>query len=118
MRPVVQTQTATYNVSTTPITRLDHYKNPFNVTVGVVLIGTLGSGAATVQFTLDDPDSFADVSAMNANATWFNHATLAQVSANNVGNIAFPVRAVRTYVSAITSGYIQTTIIQSGSSQN
>ena len=120
MRPVVQTQSAVFNVSTCPITPLDHYKNPFNTTIAVVLTGV---ATARVQFTVDDPYAVAlngELSAQNAQLVWFDHATLSAVTANTqaVGNVAFPVRAIRTVVSTYSSGNVITTILQAGGAGN
>jgi hypothetical protein len=118
MRPVVQTQSVVFNVSTCPITPLDHYKNPFNTTIAVVLTGTAN---ARVQFTVDDPYAVAlngELSAQNAQLVWFDHATLSAVTANATGNVAFPVRATRTVVSTLSSGNVVTTILQAGGAGN
>ena len=44
----------------------------------------------TVQFALDDPLETAA-----ASWTWFNHSELASMTADEVGNLAFPVTAIR-----------------------
>jgi len=106
-RPITYSQTATGLSNPIP---LDTKNDPFNVSVGVAITGT---GTYTVQFSLDDPASFATAALYNSAGVWYNHATLATLSANSTGNIAFPVRAVRTNVTAV-SGTVTTTILQAG----
>ena len=111
MRPSVYSQTTT-GASAPPIVT-DHYKDPFNVTIGVVF--SPGAVATVkVQFCLDDPASFLSTTTYNANATWYDHVTLTALNANSTGNFGFPVRAIRTNVTAYTSGTITTTVIQAG----
>ena len=105
MRPVrVTVGSAT---SSAPIP-LDHYRDPFNVGVGVSVTGTL---TYTVEHTFDDV--FAE--GFNpATATWFANSGLSAKTASLDGNYAFPVTAVRLRVSAYTSGSATMTIIQAG----
>jgi hypothetical protein len=109
MRPSTYSQTAS-GISATPIV-MDHYASPFNVTIGIAFSGT---ATAKAQFTLDDPASFASAALYNSGAVWYDHITLTGLTANSTGNIAFPVRAIRTNVTAYTSGAVTTTIIQAG----
>lgn len=106
-RPITYAQTAT-GLSNPMV--LDTKTTPFNVSVAVSISGT---GTYTVQFTLSDPASFTSATDYNTNGVWFNHATLASLSANSTGNIAFPVRAMRTSIAAV-SGTVTTTVIQAG----
>jgi hypothetical protein len=78
---------------------------PFAVGMGVVVTGTV---TYTVQHTFDDPFSSTGL------VTWFNHPTLATLSANGDSNYAFPVRAIRLNVSAVTGGSATLTVIQAG----
>lgn len=85
----------------------DVNKHPFAVGLGAVVNGTI---TYTVQHTFDDP--FAP--GFNpATAVWFNHPTLANLSANGDSNYAFPVRAIRVSTSAGT-GSVALTVIQAG----
>jgi hypothetical protein len=88
---------------------LSHVNDPFNSTQALVFTGT---ATAKVQFTLDDPTGASD--AQGSNLTWFDHATLTGISANTVGNIAFPVRAIRLNVTAWTSGSVTMTVLTAG----
>lgn len=84
--------------------------NPANISISV----TLSAGASltyTVEHTFDDV--FANT--FNpATATWFPNATVAGETANQDGNYAFPVTAIRLNVTAYTSGSATLTIIQTG----
>lgn len=107
MRPVrvtVGSQTASKPIP------LDNFRDPFNIGMGVAL----SAGATltySVQHTFDDiyADNFSP-----ATATWYNHASLASLSANGDGNYAFPVTAIRLNVTAYTSGTATLTAIQAG----
>jgi len=109
MRPVTYSQTATGISNPVP---LDHKTDPFNVTVAVDISG--GTATCTVQFSVDDPAAYASAALYNSNATWFNHATLVSATASATGNIAFPVRAVRTNIASLSGATVKTTIIQAG----
>ena len=104
MRPVTVSQTG---VGTTRVIPLDHYISPFNVGLGVSITGTV---TYTVQHTFDDV--FAD-NYNPATGTWFNHPTLALLTASSDGNYAFPVRGIRLNVTA-GSGTVRLTAIQAG----
>lgn len=81
---------------------LDRWQSPFNVSYSVALSGSATYG---VEFTLDDPNgSFAPVWMSDANNG-------AGTVANAVGNYAFPVRAMRLNVTALT-GSIRLNVIQ------
>jgi hypothetical protein len=69
---------------------MDHYISPFNVGMAVVVNGTV---TYAVQYTYDNVENPA------ISPYWFTHPTLAG-DANNVGNFAFPVVAIRLNVSA------------------
>lgn len=76
----------------------DKFKNPFNITVGVIT-GT--SQPVTVQDTPNDPN-------VSSAPTTFNHATLVTVTVNQESNYAYPVNFTRavftaTAVAAATS---------------
>jgi hypothetical protein len=104
MRRIVLSKTGTGATNPAP---MDTYCNPFNVGMGIVVSGTV---TCTVQHTFDDVFSPGfDPST----ATWFNHPTLASLTANADGNYAFPVTAIRLNVTAGT-GTATLTIVQAG----
>ncbi len=107
MRPITVSQTAAG--STNPIPML-LFVTPFNVGIGVKVTGTVNY---TVQHTFDDVWA-SGYSA--ASGTWFNHASLAAQTANNDGNYAFPVTAIRLTVNS-GSGTATMTLIQAGVAQ-
>jgi len=89
---------------------LDHYRDPFNVGVGVKL-----SAGATLTYSVEH--TFDDVFSESFNpstATWYTNSGLGAKTASLDGNYAFPVTAVRLNVTAYTSGSATMTIIQSG----
>ena len=83
---------------------VDHFQNPFNAGLAVVVSGTV---TYTVQYTLDDVLDPA------VTATWFSHATLAAQSATAAGSQVTPVRAFRLTNTAGT-GSTTLTVLQSG----
>ena len=87
-------------VGTSPAVVTDHYANPFNMGIGVTFTGA-GSATAKVQYTFDDPSTASDV--LGTGLVWFDHDTLVGLTANASGNLAFPVRAVRLVVSALSA---------------
>jgi hypothetical protein len=101
MRPIVVAKTGSGSSATVP---LDHYQNPFQVGIGVVVSGTVNY---TIQHTFDDVFDSA------VTPTWFSHPTLASLAANSDGNYAFPVRAVKVLVNSGT-GTATATIVQAG----
>jgi len=66
---------------------VDTNVTPTSIGLGLVVTGTVN---VTVQHTFDDP--FAGASTI---LTWFDHPTLAGVTADEDGNLAFPPQAVR-----------------------
>lgn len=92
--------------SASQIVPLDTYQNPFNIGIGVDISATL---TYTIQHTFDDVQ-ISDLSTLK----WFNHDDLAAKTADDDGNYAFAIRAVRTLITSFTSGTITTTFIQSG----
>jgi hypothetical protein len=83
----------------------DYWPVPFNLGFGCVI--TSGAATYSVQHTFDDIQNPA------ITPTWFNHATVVGVSANADGNYAFPVTAIRLYVTEGT-GSVSLTIVQAG----
>lgn len=105
MRPIRQTRTA---AGVTPPIPLDHYRQPFNVGIGVSVTGTL---------TFDVEHTFDDVYAAGFNpatATWYKNTTLTGRTTSTDGNYAFPVMAVRLNITAFTSGSATITVLQAG----
>lgn len=104
MRPIRQTRTGT---GVTPPVPLDHYRQPFNVGVAVVVTGTV---TYTVEHTYDD------VYAQNFNpstAVWFPLAALTAQTTTKDAAYTSPVTAVRLNISAGT-GSATMTLIQAG----
>ena len=93
MRPVVLSVTGVGNSVPDP---LDHYLTPFNVSLAVVVTGTI---TYTVQYTYDDV--FAPTY-NPATGNWLPHPSLTAQTATKDSNIAYPVRAVRLTTSAGT----------------
>lgn len=70
--------------STTP---LDQYQTPFNVSLGIVITGTVD---VTLQYTLDDV--FAD---HPGPFTWIDHPNLTNITADDDATFISPVSACR-----------------------
>lgn len=101
---------AVSSATNSPVVPLDHYKTPFNVSIGC----GLSAGASltyTVQYTYDN---VLDPAFNPANATWYNHATLASKTATSDGNIAYPVTGIRLNVSVYVSGTVTMAVVQAG----
>ena len=101
MRQQIVAQTGVGSSATIPM-NLD--STPFNVGFGVKVTGTV---TYTVQHSFDPVWDTAGVT------TWYNHPTIASLSANADGNYAFPVSAIKIVVTAGT-GTAQLTVIQAG----
>ena len=101
MRQQIVSQTGVGSSSTIPM-NLD--STPFNVGFGVKVTGTV---TYTVQHSFDPVWSSSGVT------TWYNHPTIASLSANADGNYAFPVSAIKIAVTA-GSGTAELTVIQAG----
>ncbi len=107
MRPITVSKTGAGSSNPVP---MNLFATPFNVGIGVTVSGTVNY---TVQHTFDN------VFASDYNAstgTWFNHSSLASKAANEDGNYAFPVTAIRVTVNS-GSGTASMTIVQAGVSQ-
>lgn len=74
---------------------MDFRLNPFSVGLGFDDSGT--TTAFTVQHSFNDPwdPAYADVDEYNAEAKWFDHPSMAAMVADEDGNYASPVRAIR-----------------------
>jgi len=100
MRQQIATRTGT---GSSNVIATDTYISPFNVGFGVVVTGTVNY---TVQHTFDDIT-------ITASPTWFNHPTVAALTASQDGNYAFPVSAIKVLVNS-GSGTAKITVIQAG----
>ena len=101
MRTMILTRTATGQSN---VAVMDVHRNPFNVGIGVSVSGTVNY---TIQHTFDDVNNAA------VTPVWFNHPSLAALSANADGNYAFPVTAIRINVNS-GSGTATARVIQAG----
>ncbi len=106
MRPKVITQTG---VGASAPFVVNYRQNSFKLSVATAVTGT---ATYTVQHTLDDPADYADATDYNTNANWLNIdlAELVDSTTNQDGNYFFPIRAVRTNVTA-GSGSVATTFL-------
>jgi hypothetical protein len=101
MRPIVVSKTGEGSSSIVP---MDTYQNPFNVTIKVVVSGTV---TYTVQSTNDDIQNAA------VTPSWDNHPTLAGLTIAGLGNYAFPVTGIRLNITA-GAGTATMTVQQAG----
>lgn len=89
----------------TPAYPIDTWNNPCNIGLGVVVSGA--ESIADVQHTFADPWGI-NLNVVSA-AAWINNSTLTSATAqNNIngatdGNYAYPPRAIRGRVRALTS---------------
>ena len=105
---VSQTGTGT----STPVS-FDYMRNPFNVSIGCVVTGTV---TYTIQHTFDDLNgTLTGVPIAPSAATWFPHdsSDLVNATTNQNDNYAFPCKWSRINVSAGT-GTVTATYIQAG----
>ena len=103
-QPVEFTQTG---VGATDWFLTDIHRNPFNIGFGVEVTGTV---TYTVEHTFFK-DLYTETPVPAGSI--FPHATIANQTASQDGNYAFPVMAVRVNVTAGT-GSIKVTFIQAG----
>lgn len=107
MRPIRVTVGA--QAASAPIP-LDHYRDPFNVGVGVKL-----SAGASLTYSVEH--TFDDVFSESFNpstATWYTNSGLGAKTASLDGNYAFPVTAIRLNVTTYGGGTATMTVIQAG----
>lgn len=100
----------------------DYGSNPFSIGFGCIVVS--GSPTYSVQHTFDDveqqimpfgPAGTPVTTAYNYGAstnTWFNHAVVVAQTANDDGNYAFPVTAIRLIVTV--AGTVTLKLLQSG----
>lgn len=101
-RPIAVTVTSATQSAWLPV---DSRQTPFNVGMGVVL-----SGGAALTYTVEH--TFDNIQDSSVSPTSFSNAGLIGKTANDDGNYAFPVRAIRLNVTAYTGGNATLTIIQ------
>lgn len=108
MRPVVYTLTdASVAAKTSNVYPPDNYVSPFNVSLSVLVTGTVNY---TVQYTFDDV--FAkDYVASSGN--WVDHPNLTTQTATKDSNIAYPVSGIRIKLNSGT-GTVKLTATQAG----
>lgn len=99
MRRITQTVTG---VGTSPVIPMDFRAQVFNVGFGCEVTGTV---TYSVQHTFDD------IYNPSITPVWFNHAFVNNASANQDGNYAFPISAMRLNVTAGT-GSVTINILQ------
>lgn len=85
---------------------VDRNANNFAIGFGCV-VSAGGVLTYKIQHTFDD------VQDSTVTPTWFDHPSVTGKTANQDGNYAFPIAAVRVNVTAYTSGNVTLTLIQS-----
>lgn len=95
-------------VSVSKTVTLDISQAPFSVSLGVVISGTAN---VTLQHSFDRWAGDGNSQAVN----WFNHATLAAITATADGNYAYPVYSVRLKFNSVTNGATTKVYITQGS---
>ena len=104
MRPV---RLSTNGVGVSEVSPVDIYLSPTNIGLGVDITGT---ATVTVEHTFDDV--FAEDFDPNT-ATWYQHPTLTDVTADADANYAFPPTGIRLNQTA-GAGSAILNIIQAG----
>lgn len=89
--------------------RMDAFANPTTISIELDFTGT---ATAKAQYSLSDVSLATDT--IGTGMTWLDHPTLAGLSANTSGNIAFPVQAIRPNCTAWTNGNVIMRVIQAG----
>lgn len=88
----------------------NYRQEEFQVSLGVVITGTIN---VTVQHTLDYLSTLGNAQA----AYWFNHSSLAAISATADGNYAFPIIATRLKINSVTaSATVKLKVVQGSKS--
>jgi len=90
---------------------VDTYCNPCNIGFACILVGTT-SAAYTVQHTFTDPTT-TDLNVVT-NGTWLSHEFLSSGTSTDDGNYAYPVRAIRIYITAAASANVTFDLVQAG----
>lgn len=111
MRPTVITLTGSGGgVTNSDPVVVNWRQSPFNMSLAFDYTGA--TTAFTVQMTYDAPADYASAAAYNSGAKWFDHPTLAAMTADEDGQINAPVRAIRLQATASAAGSGTLTIIQ------
>ena len=90
---------------------VDQYLTPMNL--GLLFKDSGSTTSFKVQYSLDDPFG-AYATDYNTNGVWIDHATMTGMTANAVGTILTPVRAVRLLAGATGSDTGTLVLVQSG----
>lgn len=109
MQPIVKTTSdASSEIKYSSPIVLDYWISPFNVTLSVLVTGTVNY---TVQYTFDiiDPNTW-----IPSTANWVDHPSLTSKTATLDSNLAYPATAVRLVQNSGT-GSCKFTVIQAGS---
>jgi hypothetical protein len=111
MRPFITTIYGTTaspsGPTTSPVYPADRYTAPTNITVSVVVTGTINY---TVQYTFDDVYA---TGYSPSTGNWTNHPSLTAQTTTKDSNISYPVQGIRIIANSGT-GTALFTIIQSG----
>jgi hypothetical protein len=102
--PITVTQSSLGSSRWIPV---DYKQTPFNIGMGVKL-----SAGAVLTYTVEH--TFDDIQNPNITPVAFPNADLNSLSANDDGNYAFPVKAIRLTVGSYTSGDATLLIVQGG----
>lgn len=86
------------DTSITKTIPLDYKTDPFSIGFGVSLTGTINY---TIQHTFQNP---YDPALTPSTGVWFNHSSVASKTANQDGNYAFNIAAVRLLINSLTAG--------------
>jgi hypothetical protein len=84
---------------------MDYRQSPFNVGMGVKL-----SAGAVLTYTVEH--TFDDIQDPTITPVPFSNSGLTSLSANDDGNYAFPVKAIRLTVDSYTGGDATLLIVQ------
>ena len=103
--PIVVTMSAAGSSRWVPV---DYKQTPFNIGMGVKL-----SAGANLTYTVEH--TFDDIQDSTVTPVAFSNDGLESLSANDDGNYAFPVKAIRLTLDAHTSGDATLLIVQGGS---
>jgi hypothetical protein len=91
---------------------MDYHQAPANIGLSIEFPSG-ASATCKVQYTYDDPyDSYA--TDWNTNAVWQDHPILTGITSNSSDWINAPVRGIRLYNTAWSSGQPTLIIVQAG----
>jgi len=104
MRPVILTLTG---VGSSAVYPPDHYVSPFNLSLSVLVTGTI---TYSVQYTFDN---VFDSGYVPASGNWVDHPSLTAKTTTLDSNIAYPVSGIR-LVTTAGSGTARLVATQAG----